>query len=95
MERFVARQNIDRCRARPETETEPTKRTFLLKLLVDEENKLGLDYELLVDVEREIANGHARINRQQIIIGQLDGDGESSAAAKSPAGHIHSDTAHL
>jgi hypothetical protein len=65
MLQFVARQNVERCRSRLKTETDPTTRAFLLKLLVEEEDKLGLDYQLLGDVEREIINGHARITHKR------------------------------
>jgi hypothetical protein len=83
MERFVARQNIERCRSRLEAETDPAQRTHLLRLLVEEEDKLGLDYEGLTDVEREIVNGYARIARQKTIVQQLDGDGRDSTKAKA------------
>jgi hypothetical protein len=83
MERFVARQNIERCRARLAIEIDPAQRTHLLRLLVEEEDKLGADYEVLTDVEREIVNGYTRIARQKIIIQELDSDGRDSAVAKA------------
>jgi hypothetical protein len=83
MHRFVARQNVKRCRSRLETETDPTKRSVLLKLLVAEEDKLGRDYELLVEVEREIVKGDGRITRQEVIIDNLQHDGKESSMAKA------------
>ena len=82
MLQFVARQNVERCRSKLQTEIDPTTRIFLLKLLVEEEDKLGRDYELLTDVEREIINGHARITRQEVIVRDLEGYGGDGAGAK-------------
>ncbi len=83
MHRFVARQNVERCRHRLETETDPTRRAFLLKRLLDEEDKLALDYELLDDLEREIINGHARITRQEVVIRDLESKGGNSTGARA------------
>jgi hypothetical protein len=83
MLQFVARQNVERRRSRLQTETGRTIRTFLLKLLAEEEDKLGRDYELLADVEREIINGHARIARQEVIVRDLEGNGGDGAGAKA------------
>jgi len=78
MDRFVARQNIDRCRSRLETETDPTRRAFLLKLLVQEEDKLGYTLELLDDVEREILKARTQIDAFKVLIADLERYGNSS-----------------
>ncbi len=78
MQEFVARQNVERCRSRLETETDPKRRAFLLKLLVDEEDKLGRSLELLDDVEREILKARARMDELKVLIADLERYGSSS-----------------
>jgi hypothetical protein len=78
MDRFVARQNIDRCRSRLETDTDPARRAFLLKLLVQEEDKLGYTLELLDDVEREILKVRTQIDAFKVLIADLEHLGHSS-----------------
>ena len=80
MDRFVARQNIDRCRSRLETDTDPARRAFLLKLLVQEEDKLGYTLELLDDVEREILKVRTQIDAFKVLIADLERRGHSSGS---------------
>ncbi len=83
MDRFVARQNVELCRLRLETETDPQRRAQLHRVLVEEENKLGKNYERLADVEREIAKGHVRIANQQALIEHHNGNGHDPSVAEA------------
>jgi hypothetical protein len=52
MDRFIALENIRHPRLR--SETRPTVRSTIQRLLVEEEAKLAADLELLADVTPEI-----------------------------------------
>ncbi len=81
MDKFVARQNVELCRSRLETETDSQKRAQLHRVLVEEENKLGDTYERLVDIEREIAKGQVRIKSQQAVVEHYNGNGHDPSVA--------------
>jgi hypothetical protein len=49
----------------------------LHKFLVEEEDKLGADFELLGDVERHIADSNRRIERQRKIVADAERDGHN------------------
>jgi len=65
MDRFVARENIKHFRDRLRSEANPSTRTLLERLLVEEEDKLAVDTALLAEVERAIANFDALIETQK------------------------------
>jgi hypothetical protein len=61
MDRFIARENIRHFRDRLISETDPTVRSSLQRLLVEEEDKLAKDLELLADL------AHATAKFQQYV----------------------------
>lgn len=68
MRRFIARANIKHLRARLEAEVEPKARALVTKLLVEEEDKLGADFELLAELDQHVRTGHERIARQAVLV---------------------------
>jgi hypothetical protein len=65
MSRFIARVNIRHYHDMLLSDVGPQERSRVHKLLVEEEDKLGKDLELLIDIERHIAEGARRIEVQQ------------------------------
>jgi hypothetical protein len=80
MDRFIARENIKHFNDRLQSEVNPATRTLVERLLVDEENKLGLDTALLAEVERAIENFDAIIETQKKLVGTLKRDGHDGVA---------------
>ncbi len=78
MEKFIAQENIRHFRDRLETETDPTARFLLHRLLVQEEDKLGHDSEALREIENHIARAKDHVNRQQALIASLERDGRDT-----------------
>jgi hypothetical protein len=72
----VVQENVRRLRRELEDGEEGTRQDMMLRLLVEEENKVGLTYEQLDEVRRQI--GHI----EQIISTQLD-----TIAMLKAAGH--------
>jgi hypothetical protein len=83
VERFIARQNIAHFREELTSEVSPERRAALLRLLMMEEDKLGLDVQQLGDLERYIAEEKIRIVRQQRIVANLEADGRDTAIARA------------
>jgi hypothetical protein len=83
LDRFVARDNTNRFRDQLRFETDPTKRSILRKLLVEEEDKLAADFALLEDVAREIANCQQRIDRQRALVEALERCGRDVTTAEA------------
>jgi hypothetical protein len=67
MDKFVARENIRHFHDRLETETDPTARSLLHRLLVQEEDKLGHNCEALREIENHIARVKEHVKRQQAL----------------------------
>ena len=80
MDRFTARQNVRHLRGRLFSELEPHTRSYIERLLVEEENKLGADLELIAEVERVIANFDALIVAQQALAAALERHGHECDA---------------
>jgi hypothetical protein len=80
MDRFIARENIKHFRDRLGSETNPDTRALLQRLLVQEEDKLGLDTALLAEVERAITNFDALIATQRKLVAVLKRDGGNGIA---------------
>ncbi len=78
MDKFVARENIRHFHDRLETETDPTARSILHRLLVQEEDKLGHNSEALHEIENHIARAKEHVNRQQAQILSIEGDGRDT-----------------
>jgi hypothetical protein len=83
MDRFIARANMDHFRDRLMSETDPTIRSTLQRLLVQEEDKLAADFELLTDVAGAIAKCRQRIKKQQVLVETLERDGRDGATARA------------
>jgi ATP/maltotriose-dependent transcriptional regulator MalT len=82
-DKSAARESIASYRARLQSETDPAKLATLLKLLLDEEDKLGISLEHLADIEQEIGKGSKRIEHQRFIIETLERSGQSATVAKN------------
>lgn len=80
MNRFIARENIRHFRDRLRSELDSLTRSRLHHLLVEEMDKLGLDLELLAEVERAIKNFSALIETQEALVAVLERDGHRDAA---------------
>lgn len=78
MDKFVARENIRHFRDRLEVETDPTARSLLHRLLVQEEDKLGRNSEALREIENHIASAKGHVNRQQALIATMERDGQDT-----------------
>jgi hypothetical protein len=83
LDRFVAQDNINRFRDQLRLETDPTKRSILQKLLVEEEDKLAVDFALLEDVAQEITNCLRRIDRLRALVETLERCGRDVTTAKA------------
>ncbi len=81
MHKFVARENIRHFRDRLETETDPTTRSLLHRLLVQEEDKLGHDSEALREIENHIERAKGHVSRQQALVGSRERDGRDITQA--------------
>jgi hypothetical protein len=83
MDRFVARENINHFRDRLRSEADPTVRSTLQKLLVEEENKLAKDAGLLADLAREIVKCQKWIEKQQALVEDFERDGRDVTTARA------------
>jgi hypothetical protein len=83
MDRFIARENVRHYRHMLLSEIEPEVRSRVHKLLVEEEDKLGKDLALLVDIERHIADGAQRIEAQQSRVCVMQADGHDVGRAQA------------
>ena len=68
MDQLVVRENVRRFRDCLSWEVKPDKRALLQKLLVEEEDKLGVDLESLGDVQQHILDCYHRIERQRALV---------------------------
>jgi hypothetical protein len=64
VDRFTARENIKHFRGRIMSKADPTVRSILQRLLVEEENKLAKDLGLLDDLAREIVHHVSKAGRR-------------------------------
>jgi hypothetical protein len=78
MDKFVARENIRHFRDRLETETDPTNRTLLHELLIQEEDKLGHNSEALQQIDNLIACAKGHVARQ---LASIEGNGHDTTQA--------------
>ena len=72
MDKFVARENIRHFWERLETETNPTTRSLLHELLVQEEDKLGHNSEALQQIDNHIATAKGHVARQQACLASTE-----------------------
>lgn len=81
MDKFVARENIRHFHDRLVTEADSITRSFLHRLLIQEEDKLGHDCEALREIEDHIARVKEHVSRQQAVVASIDGDGQDTRQA--------------
>lgn len=78
MDKFVARENIRHFCDRLRTETDPTTRSLLQRLLVQEEDKFGYNSEALHEIENYIARAKGHVNRQLAVVASIPHDGRNN-----------------
>jgi hypothetical protein len=74
---------MDHFRDRLMSETDPTIRSTLQRLLVQEEDKLAADFELPANVAGAIAKCRQRLKKQQVLVETLERDGRDGATARA------------
>ena len=80
--KFVAYQNVTHFRSELENGAEGPRRSVLLKLLVAEEDKLGLTREQLAEVDRQIARIKGIVAQQIEAVAMLKANGHPMERAE-------------
>lgn len=80
---FISRKNLASFSEQLRFEIDPTKRATLVRLLIEEEDKLGFGYEQLAIVNEHIAAGHVCIQRQQVLLSELSHDQHAARQANT------------
>src|SRR5262245_26658065 len=75
MDYFVPRENIKHFTSRLKSELHPRIRSYMQRLLVREENKLGADLEFLAEVDQTIISFEALIETQNRLVATLEHNG--------------------
>jgi hypothetical protein len=75
MDSFIARENIKHFLDRLWSERDAATRSRIRQLLIAEEDKLAASLGLLADIERHIADGTQRIERQRALVTAMRRDG--------------------
>jgi hypothetical protein len=83
MDRFIAQENVNHFRDRLRSEADPTVRSTLQRLLVEEDDKLAKDLGLLDDLAREIAKCRRWIEKKQVLVEDLERDGRDVTTARA------------
>jgi hypothetical protein len=86
LDSFITRQNLANFTDQLQAEADPGRRAVLLRLLVDEEDKLGHGLEQLDIINERIAAGHSFIARQQVRVSELAHDGHAGKVARDVLG---------
>jgi DNA-directed RNA polymerase specialized sigma54-like protein len=81
LERFIATQNVARFTEQLAAEPDAQKRAILVKLLVEEVDKLGFGPEELRTADAHLTAAHHNISRQRTLIARLNQDGRDTATA--------------
>jgi hypothetical protein len=79
MEAFVHHENLEQFATL--LGSDPTKRSTLMTLLIEEENKFGAGYERLDAADQWVAAGRDRIEKQRDLIARLSEAGHDMATA--------------
>jgi hypothetical protein len=77
MDRFIASENIKHFRDRRGSESDPRTRSRSVHPLMDEEDRLGVDPELLAEADGAIAIFDALIEAQRALVAAQERDGHS------------------
>jgi signal transduction histidine kinase len=88
MDDFVARQNVTRFRNELENGAEGARRQTLLKLLIAEEERLGLTRERHDEINQQIVRIKAIISKQRETIDMLKANGHSMERAESSLANL-------
>ena len=79
---FVGRLNLSRFAARLRVERDPTTRSSLQRLLLEEANNLAFNLGQLGSSQREVIEGRARIAIQIAVVETLAANGQDSRLAE-------------
>ena len=80
---FVGRLNLSRFAARLRVERDPTTRSSLHSLLIEEASNLAFNLGQLGSLQREVIAGRARIAIQTAVVETLAVDGQGARLAES------------
>jgi hypothetical protein len=80
--KYVTQEDVGRLSHELENAADDTRRAMLLRLLVEEENKVGLTYEQLAETLRQIGHANQIISTQLEIITMLKAAGHSMERAE-------------
>jgi hypothetical protein len=80
---YVARQNITRFYDQLTSELDGKRRADLQRLLIEEEDRLGVSSEHLDEIERAIAKGEKRIQQQRTLVEVMGRNHRDATVAKS------------
>jgi hypothetical protein len=83
MLKFVAMQNVERFRAKLNNEIHRDRRILLQRLLVEEEDRVGVTFELLASVQRAINDCRQQIAELRALLANNRGDTPDTAVAKA------------
>lgn len=83
MKTFVGINNVERFADQLSSAADPGKRATLMRLLVEEEDKLGVGLQQLGACELWIAKGRRLIARQQALIARVEAGGRDPHEEKA------------
>jgi DNA-binding CsgD family transcriptional regulator len=79
---FTGKHNLEHFANRLGVESDPARRETMLRLIVEEEDKLGFGLEQLEIAEDRIAAGNKRIAMQRAVVARLGNGGSDTRLAK-------------
>lgn len=88
MKTFIGINNVEHFADQLSSEVDRTKRAILMRLLVEEEDKLGTGLQQLGVAELRIATGHRLIAKQKALIAHMECNGRDSREARDLLGTL-------
>jgi hypothetical protein len=88
MAKFVIDHNVERFVDQLRSQSDPTIRTVLQRLLLEEVRKFGFNLEQLSMVDRQLSEARARIRAQKKIIEGLRINGRDTMRAEHSLGNL-------
>ena len=82
MAKFISDHNVEKFVDQLRWQLDPSVRTALQRLLLEEECKLGVNFEQLSVVNRQLSDAEERIRAQKCLIGRLRIKGHETASAE-------------
>ncbi len=82
MQTFVGINNVEHFADQLGSEGDPARRATLMRLLVEEEDRLGAGLEQLGVAQMRIAKGHRLIASQRAVVAQIEGAGRDPRPAR-------------